>query len=62
MGDLDLTFEAMELTADPGLTVLAYSAEPGSVSADGLDLLASWAVTPDRDEITDNHVRGRHGA
>jgi transcriptional regulator with XRE-family HTH domain len=45
VGDLELSFEAMELTMDPGLTLLAYSAEPGSASAQALQLLASWAET-----------------
>ena len=36
VGDLHLTFEAMELPADPGLSLVVYSAEPGSASADGL--------------------------
>jgi hypothetical protein len=30
VGDLDLTYEAMELRADPGLTLLVYTAEPDS--------------------------------
>jgi hypothetical protein len=45
VGELDLTFESMELTADPGLRLNAYSAEPGTPSQDGLNLLASWAAT-----------------
>jgi hypothetical protein len=45
VGDLTLAFEAMELTADSGLTLTAYSAEPRSASEDGLKLLASWAAT-----------------
>ena len=45
VGDLTLTFEMLELTADPGLQILAYSAEPGSASDDALKLLASWAAT-----------------
>ncbi|HET9873985.1 MAG TPA: helix-turn-helix transcriptional regulator [Propionibacteriaceae bacterium] len=45
VGDLHLTFEAMELPADPGLSLIVYSAEPGSASDDGLRLLASWATT-----------------
>ncbi|ASU58228.1 helix-turn-helix transcriptional regulator [Nocardiopsis dassonvillei] len=49
VGRLELGFEAMELTADPGLSLFAYSAEPGSSSAEGLDLLASWAVTSERE-------------
>jgi len=45
VGDLELSYEAMELTSDPGLTFLAYTAEPGTPSADALKVLASWAAT-----------------
>jgi hypothetical protein len=45
VGDLELTYETMELSADHGLTMFAYTAEPGSSSAQNLDLLASWAAT-----------------
>ncbi|GAA3555790.1 helix-turn-helix transcriptional regulator [Microlunatus spumicola] len=45
VGDLDLTFEAMELTSHPGLQLLAFSAPTGSASDDGLRLLATWAAT-----------------
>jgi hypothetical protein len=45
VGDLILTYESMELTADQGLRLNAYSAEPGSPSADALHLLASWTAT-----------------
>jgi transcriptional regulator with XRE-family HTH domain len=44
VGDLDLTYEAMELPGED-LTVLVYTAEVGSPSQDALDLLASWAAT-----------------
>ncbi|GAA3880471.1 helix-turn-helix transcriptional regulator [Leifsonia kafniensis] len=47
VGDLELAYEAMELPADPGLTLFAYTAEPGSRSAERLRLLASWAATTD---------------
>jgi transcriptional regulator with XRE-family HTH domain len=47
VGDLELSYEAMELPADPGLTLNVYTAEPGSPSADALGLLASWAATLD---------------
>ena len=46
VGALDLTFEAMELVADPGLTMFVYSAEPGSKSEEALNLLGSWSATP----------------
>ena len=39
--------EAMELPVHRGLTLNAYTAEPGSPSADALNLLASWAATQD---------------
>jgi transcriptional regulator with XRE-family HTH domain len=45
VGDLELQFEAMDLTADRGLQLIAYSAQPGSATADALRLLASWAAT-----------------
>ena len=45
VGDLHPTFEAMDLPADPGLSLVTYSAEPGSPSQDGLDLLGSSAAT-----------------
>jgi hypothetical protein len=46
VGDMTLTFETMELTADPGLTLAAYTAERGSKSEEALSLLGSWAATP----------------
>jgi hypothetical protein len=48
VGHLDLTFEAMELPADQGLTLLVYTAEPASPTQDALNLLASWAATTDQ--------------
>ena len=45
VGDLHLNFESMQLSADPGLTLTALSAEAGSPSDDALRLLASWAAT-----------------
>jgi transcriptional regulator with XRE-family HTH domain len=45
VGDLHLAFEAMALPADKGLTLVVYSAEPGSPDQDALKMLASWAAT-----------------
>src|ERR1039458_5407951 len=50
VGELALNFEAMDLSADPGLTLTAYSAEPGTRPHDTLKLLASWAATLDQAE------------
>jgi transcriptional regulator with XRE-family HTH domain len=44
VGELTLQFEAMDLTADPGQKLLAFTAEPGSPSRDSLELLASWTA------------------
>ncbi len=46
VGDLELTYEAMALSADTGLTMFAYTAEPGTKSEQALQLLGSWAATP----------------
>lgn len=45
VGDLELTYEAFELPADPGLQLSTFTAEPGSPSEDALKLLATWAAT-----------------
>ncbi len=50
VGDLSLTYDGMELPADPGLTIFTYTAEPGSRSEEALNLLASWAATHDQPE------------
>ncbi|WP_346763476.1 hypothetical protein [Arthrobacter sp. PAMC25564] len=44
-GDLELGYEAMELPANPGWTMFAYTGDPGSASDESLKLLASWAAT-----------------
>ena len=47
VGDLTLTYEALDLAADEGLRISAYTAEPGTPSDDALKVLASWAATLD---------------
>ena len=47
VGDLHLSYEVMELPADPGLSLIAFSAEAGSPADDSLRFLASWAATHD---------------
>lgn len=46
VGELELSFETMTLAADTGLLLFVYTAEPGSKSAEALNLLGSWAATP----------------
>jgi transcriptional regulator with XRE-family HTH domain len=51
-GDLDLTYEAMEIPTDPGLTLLVYTAEPDTHTQEALNFLASWAASQDQiDEL-----------
>ncbi|MFF5521824.1 helix-turn-helix transcriptional regulator [Streptomyces coeruleorubidus] len=45
IGEITLDFDAMQLSAHPGLTLTAYSAEPGTPAHDALCLLASWDAT-----------------
>lgn len=45
VGDLELTYESLELPADPGLLMFVYGAEPGTASSDGLRMLASLQAT-----------------
>ena len=49
VGLLDLRFELMHLSAEPGLALAAYTAEPGTPSHDNLSLLAAWAATQRRE-------------
>lgn len=59
VGDLHPHFEVLDLPADPGLTLIAFHADPGTPDADALRLLASWAATQD---LTDAQAvrRGEH--
>jgi hypothetical protein len=41
-----LTYEAMEVAANPGLTIAVYTAEPGSKSEEAVNRLASWSAAP----------------
>jgi transcriptional regulator with XRE-family HTH domain len=47
VGDLHLFYEVMELPADPGLSLVAFSAEAASPDDDAVKVLASWATTHD---------------
>jgi transcriptional regulator with XRE-family HTH domain len=51
VGDLQLTYETMQLSADNGLTMFAYTAEPGTKSEQALHLLGSWVATPVEPDI-----------
>ena len=60
VGDLTLSYEGMDLTAEPGLSLMIYTAEPGTPSQERLDLLASWS-TPSADTIRRGDMSTVHG-
>jgi transcriptional regulator with XRE-family HTH domain len=62
VGDLELSYNRIELPGDPGLTIVAYTAEPGSKSADAFALLASWAATEEAEATNPRDTSVREGA
>jgi len=44
VGEVSLAYEELSITAEPGLVMMIYTAEPGSPSAERLRLLASWTA------------------
>lgn len=62
VGELNLSFEVMQLVADQGLTMFVYTADPGSKSEQALNLLASWTATRDQETADADHEKQpRHG-
>lgn len=53
VGELDLDYESMELPSEPGLRLNVYTAAAASPTADGLQLLASWAATEEAATLTE---------
>ena len=47
VGELTLAYEELAITAEPGLVLMVYTAEPDSPSAERLRLLASWTAPAD---------------
>ncbi|MEX5635188.1 helix-turn-helix transcriptional regulator [Parafrankia sp. FMc2] len=47
IGELELAHEALELPGEETLIIVTYTAEAGTPSGDGLELLASWAAARD---------------
>jgi transcriptional regulator with XRE-family HTH domain len=60
VGRLDLTFDALEIPTDPGITLTAYTAEPGTPSEENLKLLASWAATLEQEVTAPGDTSERH--
>lgn len=58
VGDVTLTYEALELPGDSGQTIFVYMAEPNSASHEALNLLASWTTTPAQVAIPEGEGKG----
>jgi transcriptional regulator with XRE-family HTH domain len=52
VGDLELNYERLDLMFDPGLTIITYTADPGTRSAEALSLLGSLAATTAAEQHT----------
>jgi transcriptional regulator with XRE-family HTH domain len=63
VGPLTLHYDHLQLTAEPALTMITYTAEPGTASHDNLALLASWAASAggDGDAERDQSAPSRRG-
>lgn len=51
VGEMTLAYEGMNMEAEPGLTLTIYTPEPGSPSAERMQLLASWAASESTDTL-----------
>jgi hypothetical protein len=52
VGDLELSYEGLDLPADPGWHLFTFTATSGSPSDDQLRLLASWAATLEQENTS----------
>lgn len=57
VGELEISYEVMELSADSGLTIAVFTTAAGSRSEQALDLLGSWVATPEPAATDDAHRR-----
>jgi transcriptional regulator with XRE-family HTH domain len=60
-GDLELTGEALHLLGDGGLTIITYTCEPASPTAQALAFLASWSTREAAADATDEQSRSGRG-
>ena len=56
IGEVTLTYNVLTVSAAPGLSLVGYTAEPNSASAEAIQILASWIAT--EEQATDSIARG----
>lgn len=54
VGDLELSYEGLDLPADSGWHLYTFTATPGTPSDERLRLLASWAATLEHENTGSN--------
>ncbi len=57
VGRMDLAYDDFALPGDPHVSITTYTADPGTPSADGLTLLATWADTRKQPRTANDEVR-----
>jgi transcriptional regulator with XRE-family HTH domain len=57
VGELTVSYERLAVSADPGLEIFVYAAEPGSRSEEAFKLLASW--TADGSDLPRRTIRSQ---
>lgn len=48
VGEMTLSYESILIPSNSGIVIATYLAEPGTASAEALDLLRSWSAEPSR--------------
>ena len=60
VGALTLSYDLLQLAAEPALTMITYTAEPGTTTHDNLSFLASWAASQENDIDQNQPAPSRH--
>ena len=55
VGDIEFGFESFGVASDPSLTMLVYTVEPHSPTADAMALLASWIAPATKQSMNTSH-------
>ncbi|MDT2005690.1 helix-turn-helix domain-containing protein [Rhodococcus opacus] len=61
VGELTVAFETLTLASTPDVRIVTYLADPGSSSADALDLLRSWVATSRTSDERENSAHEETG-
>jgi len=60
--ELPVAYETLVLASTPDVRIVTYLADPGTPSADALDLLRSWIATTSTDPVPPGSQRFRRPA